>query len=92
MPSALLNLGTVGVSNAAFLFITPFVERCGTGVFGTIPSSLYPLTAAHYRLQSNLHAKHIITLRSTSWRSVCAPLVHAADMRFTTRFSLEHFL
>ena len=44
IPSALLNLGTVGVSNAAFLFIAPFVERCGTGVLGTIFSSLYPLT------------------------------------------------
>lgn len=47
MPSALLNLGTVGVSNAAFLFIAPFVERCGTGVFGTIPSSLYLFNHRH---------------------------------------------
>lgn len=44
MPSALLNLGTAGVSNAAFRLFAPFVERCGTGVFGTIPSSLYAVS------------------------------------------------
>ena len=47
MPSALLNLGTAGVSKAAFLFIAPFVERWGTGVFGTMPSSLFSVSRSN---------------------------------------------
>ena len=48
MPSALLNLGTAGVSKAAFLFIAPFVERWGTGAFGTMPSSLFFSKQGHF--------------------------------------------
>lgn len=44
MPSALLNLGTAGVSNRAFRFVAPLADRCGTGVFGTIPSNLKPIS------------------------------------------------
>ena len=39
---------------------------------------------AKVRPRFDLHAKHIITLRGTSRRSICAPFVHAANMRFPT--------
>ena len=39
MPSALLNLGTAGVSKADLRFVEPFA-RCGAGVLGTMLSSL----------------------------------------------------
>ena len=39
IPSALLNLGTADVSKADLRFIEPFA-RCGTGVLGTMVSSL----------------------------------------------------
>lgn len=39
MPSALLNLGTAGVSKADLRFVEP-PARCGAGVLGTILSSL----------------------------------------------------
>lgn len=42
--SVFLNFGTVGVSKAAFRFTDPLEERCGTGVFGTKPASLCPLS------------------------------------------------
>ena len=40
MPSALLNFGTAGVSNADLRLTDPLVERRCNGVSGTTPSSL----------------------------------------------------
>ena len=81
--SVLLNLGTAGVSKADFRFIDPLVERSGTGVFGTIPSSLQIITLwQQIRKERPLHAKNIIPLSSTLRRSESASLIHAPNMSF----------
>ncbi len=93
MPSVLLNFGTVGVSKAAFRFADPVAERRGTGVFGTIPSSLCPLSqSAQSNTCAHLHPKYIIPLTSTPWCSESSPLIHATNVRFPSGLSLQHLL
>ncbi len=93
IPFDLLNFGTAGVSKADFRFAELFDERCRIGVFGTTPSILYSHQHPSRTLRLlYIHAQEIIALHSAPWCSICAPLVHATNVGFPSRFALQHLL